>query len=307
MRSESAGLWETRERGGVDKGCNFSKLWGLFGDNRRGAESGLMTEVESEDILCPIAPWYYKRMGLMALMLAGFGLWFLYDGLVGYHKDNHRIDVYEAFQAGREGQSWAEIAAEHSWPVEPDAGDDKLAVVREAYDAAAAGESWSSFSAERRLPEEKGKRHTDKDIEGQMHWAYGAFSLAGLVVLVVLFNVRKVTRADGESFTTPSGKHVLFSDVFRVDKRKWDNKGLAYAYYREESGGDKKVVLDDLKYAGVDRILERLLGKFEGEVIERVAIDEDEEEEGEEESADAESEASSEGEQDEAGDAGEKS
>jgi hypothetical protein len=56
-----------------------------------------------------------------------------------------------------------------------------------------------------------------------------------------------------------------------VDKRKWDNKGLAYAWHQTEpSGREKRVVIDDLKFGGADRVLERLLGAFKGELIEKV-------------------------------------
>jgi hypothetical protein len=71
---------------------------------------------------------------------------------------------------------------------------------------------------------------------------------------------------------TPGGLKVAFADVFRVDKRKWDKQGLAYAWYK--TGGEsreKKAVIDDLMYGGADQVLTRLLGRFNGELIEKVA------------------------------------
>ena len=55
--------------------------------------------------------------------------------------------------------------------------------------------------------------------------------------------------------------------MFRVDKRKWKHKGLAAIFYRDEQGNEKKAVIDDLKYSGADQVLDRLLGRFSGEVI----------------------------------------
>jgi hypothetical protein len=56
-----------------------------------------------------------------------------------------------------------------------------------------------------------------------------------------------------------------------VDKRKWEHKGLAYAWYRTQGGAEKREVFDDLKYAGADKVLERLLARFSGELIEKVS------------------------------------
>jgi len=55
-----------------------------------------------------------------------------------------------------------------------------------------------------------------------------------------------------------------------VDKRLWDNKGLAYVWHRPAGGGEQKVVIDDLKYEGAVRVLDELLACFKGELIEKV-------------------------------------
>ena len=55
--------------------------------------------------------------------------------------------------------------------------------------------------------------------------------------------------------------------MFRVDKRKWKHKGLAAVFYRDDQGDEKKADIDDLKYTGADQVLDRLLGRFSGEVV----------------------------------------
>lgn len=243
---------------------------------------------ETERIECKVAPWYFRRMGLMTLLLAGCGGWFMWDGLVGWPKANHKADIYEAFQAGREETSWDEFVAEkeeEDW-AENGPGDDGLAEAKEAYNAAAGGESWSSFSVERRLPEHKPKRHPQSAIEGQFHWAYGAFGFAAVVLVVMLVNAPKKLSADAEAFYTPGHARVPYDRIFRVDKKKWDNKGLAYAYYRDEGEKVKKATIDDLKFKGADRILDLVLARFEGELIERAPLDDDEAEEEREDNED---------------------
>jgi hypothetical protein len=73
--------------------------------------------------------------------------------------------------------------------------------------------------------------------------------------------------------------------VFKIDTRKWRRKGLAYAYYRSESGEEKKAVLDDLKFVGSQAILDRMMENFEGELFEEVHDDDDDEPEGTDEAA----------------------
>ena len=93
-----------------------------------------------------------------------------------------------------------------------------------------------------------------------------------IVVILIFLNQSKVLRGYPEHWVTPEGKEVRYAEVFRVDKRKWDNKGLAYAYHRKAEGAKEvKEVIDDLKFAGADRILNRLLAQFSGELIEKVA------------------------------------
>jgi len=100
----------------------------------------------------------------------------------------------------------------------------------------------------------------------------------------VILHVPRRLRADGVSFTPPGGKTVRFEDVFRLDLRKWDNKGLAYAFYREGGvGGEKRATIDDLKFGGADRVLARLMDVFEGEIIEKVEVPDEEEDEDEDE------------------------
>jgi len=65
---------------------------------------------------------------------------------------------------------------------------------------------------------------------------------------------------------------VNHADAFRIDKRKWDQKALAYVFYREGGEGPiRKAIIDDLKYAQAGQVLEGLLANFHGELIEKQA------------------------------------
>ena len=81
---------------------------------------------------------------------------------------------------------------------------------------------------------------------------------------------RRRLSADMDSLTTEGGVRVSYSSVFEIDTRKWDKKGLAYAKYHNEDGAERRAVIDDLKYKEADQVLERLMSKFNGRLIEKL-------------------------------------
>lgn len=215
----------------------------------------------ADPISCPITPWYTKRMSLMTLMFVGFGLYFLYDGFIGYPKKNAIFDEHERFveiqderkaflEEGNTSSDWAKIREEKGYPQQ---------------------DEWVDYALDKGFPEEPPeKRYSTTD-----QFFFGALCIGiGLAILgTMMLNKGKLLKADGISFTSPKGDRVLFSSAHRVDKRKWDNKGLAYVHYKDEKEKDQRAVIDDLKFGGADKILERLLENFEGELVERVSTE----------------------------------
>jgi len=66
-------------------------------------------------------------------------------------------------------------------------------------------------------------------------------------------HTRKVT-AEGEVVVGASGERVELDWINKIDRRKWENKGIAYALY-EEDGKPKRLTLDDHKFAGCEAII----------------------------------------------------
>ncbi|OYW77063.1 MAG: hypothetical protein B7Z37_05970 [Verrucomicrobia bacterium 12-59-8] len=218
-----------------------------------------------EPILCRVTPWYFRRMGMLAGLCLIFGFVFLYDGLWGYPKvvaiaqkmewfTKEYLPSYEA--AKKEGRlaQWMEDAKAKGLPTGVD-GDSPR---------------WKSYAAQNGWPEEP-KLYSDHEIAEQFYFAYGCFAGALITGLLILLNRGKLLRGEADHWVTPEGVQIRYTDVFRVDKRKWEHKGLAYAWHRGQGGKEKRVVIDDLKYSGAERILERLLSRFSGELIEKVS------------------------------------
>lgn len=226
-----------------------------------------------QTITCRVTPWYFRRMGLLAAMFAFMGAYFCYDGKWGYPKANviaekkswYEKEVLASYDAerakGEEAtEAWMKQARDKGWVIRAELKEPR-------WDDYAAPHGWDS----------KPKFYSEEEIHQQFQWGGGMFIGAVITGLLVLLSRNKVFVGHAHDMVMPDGKTVHFADVFKVDKRKWDNKGLAYAYYRAGGAGpEKKAVIDDLKYDGAGKVLDRLLHQFSGELIEKVAEPEDE-------------------------------
>lgn len=219
----------------------------------------------SEPIICRVTRWYYRRMGMLAGLCIIFGGAFLYDGIWGYPKAVAIAKKQEWFmkeflpsfeEAKKNGsmEQWIESAKANGLPTGVD-GDSPR---------------WKSYAAQNGWDEEP-KHYSDQEIAGQFYFAYGCFAGALIAGFLMLANSSKVLRGEADHWVTPEGVEIRYADVFRVDKRKWEHKGLAYAWYRTQGGAARRAVLDDLKYGAADQVLERLLSRFSGELIEKVS------------------------------------
>ena len=61
-------------------------------DSSDGADSG--------NLVIGPSTWFYRRIGILMLLTGGLGLYFLYDGAIGYPKKNFTVDLHDAFDAG---------------------------------------------------------------------------------------------------------------------------------------------------------------------------------------------------------------
>lgn len=211
-------------------------------------------------------------MGMLAGLLLVFGLVFLYDGVRGYPKSVEMAKKKQWFTteflpsfdtAKKEGrlEQWMTEAKARGLPPGVEGEPPR----------------WVSYAAQNGW-EEDPKLYSEREIAEQFWFGYGCIAGAVVVGIIVLLNRGKVLRGEADHWVTPEGVDIRFADVFRVDKRKWEHKGLAYAWHRTNGAAAKCAVIDDLKFGGADKILERLLSRFSGELIEKVSESETEQE-----------------------------
>lgn len=181
------------------------------------------------------------RMGIILLMIAGSSGWFFYDGLVAYPKYNEGAAAYAQIVETVKEEGVAEDAAE--------------AEITKRWEKCAA-----EFSADPKDP----PKHA-KNVAQQLQFGVGLAVLAAAFLLWVLREMKRVVRADDETFDGLTmafppfnGKTaVRFDSVFGIDRRKWKNKGIAIVHYKNEKGRPCRAEIDDYKYAGSEAILEK--------------------------------------------------
>lgn len=190
----------------------------------------------------------------MAALFAGLALFFLYDGIIGYPKDNFHAGLFDAFDAGRSG---GELNSLNEKTLGRNLRPEDQAELKAAFESGARGGSWAAFAAERHLGEAKPEPHPPESIRQQFHFAGVMAVLLAGVAVVALIHRKRCLRAGADWLETPSGRRVHFSEIHRIDFSKWD-RGLAIV---EISGGEqrnRRFKLDDYKYSGAAKILDRI-------------------------------------------------
>jgi hypothetical protein len=174
-------------------------------------------------IRADVSRGYLMRLGLVGLFCAFGGAWFLYDGLVGYPAWREQGFAYEKFmqenadleELERENK-WKEIARENGW-------------------------------RERPLDEEKGKPISVEAINEQFYYS-GAAGLAGIGFLSrFAFMFRRWIECDENHLRDKSGRETTYANITELNKKKWQNKGIAFVSYKTDAGTDR-IRIDDFYF-----------------------------------------------------------
>ncbi|HUF62635.1 MAG TPA: hypothetical protein VMN36_11220 [Verrucomicrobiales bacterium] len=219
----------------------------------------------SDTITAGVSRWFYRRMLIMTLVVLGMGAFFLYDGMVRYPEKGR---IYQTHQA------WTGYEAERDAFLQTELDDSNWIASAQARPEFQPysfweHETWKSYANARGWPEKPPEKDYSKKVTEQFVCAGICFAIVIVLLTVLVLSRSRTLRADGASFTTPAGRRIPFASAHRVDKRKWDNKGLAYVYYDDEGGIRKRATIDCLKYGeGAEQIFDRLMENFDGEVIE---------------------------------------
>lgn len=182
-------------------------------------------------VVAKISKEWRRRMLFMFFMIFGMAGWFLYDGHILWPDEGKRYLEYAEIRDDLIDSGKAK--------------DEESSFVRLAWERHA-GEA----GYRRNIPKER----TDAAIREQLMIGWTMMGGALIFGLWIAWNHRREVRAEGETVIGASGERVELDSITAIDRKKWKNKGIAYALYID---GDKqrRLTLDDHKFAGCEAII----------------------------------------------------
>lgn len=250
----------------------------------------------NNSIICRPTRDTFVRFGIVLLAFFGFGLYFFYDGSVGYRKANEVYFSHQAFarlgaEASRGAQHFAAqaqkplIAAEQvggAWMVEgkyplPAVCQAATTTPAEAADYAAMHKSWAdcwaAYSARMHFPIKPAEHAFDTGAIREQWLAGGVCMLISVAIIYLMLRTRRRVMALEGELVTAAGQQFRVQEITRLDLRQWSKgyKGIAYA-----TVNGRKVRMDGMTYGGFDpaqgqpaeTFMQALLARYEGEILE---------------------------------------
>lgn len=251
------------------------------------------------DIICKPTADTFVRFFIVLAAFFGFGLYFFYDGFVGYWDANEVYASYHAFaKLGQEAETmssaqWAErvrqplfeqqmtdnhicaVVGEHLYPVS--VSDRLYMFPGEAMDQAAMAKSWSdcwtAYTKRLHFPIKPAEHGYDSKAIAEQYFAGIGCMLVSLFILyLIVRTARRVMALRGDEVTA-AGQTFRVGDITLLDLRQWGAgyKGVAYA-----TVNGRRIRMDGMTYGGFNKekgepaetLMKALLTQYKGEVLE---------------------------------------
>lgn len=172
----------------------------------------------------------------------------------------------------KQNDKWPEILSDH---------DQYYALAKEEIETGVAKKEpylWKEFTSKMKWSEKApdGMKGKDKIAE-QLYFGIGVATLSLLTGLFAFRMKSRFMAVDDDAFYAPGKKRIPFSSITKIDKRKWETKGLATVYYKDGEQ-TKKTRVDGMVYGQfnkedgepAERLFQELLANFKGELVELV-------------------------------------
>ncbi|MFT5905821.1 MAG: hypothetical protein ACI9E1_001425 [Cryomorphaceae bacterium] len=282
---------------------------------------------DSKTIECKPSQWFKTRAIAVGLMLTFFSLWFFKDGYWSYREKNAEVVISQLFLGDTEDtvdkadfvvkaidefnkkeytpETWVAFAKDqvvrapdnkNTMPRDYDYSAKWPQEIINGYEALKKGEQkdmyglWSKYTSRTGLPIEPNDKIYDEDtIKNQFITCGVCVALLLVSAFLCLRVMSRSMKVTGSGYSPAGGAEIPFTSMRKIDKRKWDSKGLAVIHY-EEDGETKKAKVDGMVYgqfkeedgAPAEALFTQIMENFKGEVIE-FASDDDDDDEAEEE------------------------
>lgn len=175
----------------------------------------------------------------MLFMVSGIAAWFLYDGYVVWPAEAERHAEFVAIEAKLVESGKIKAVAHKAH------GEELNHYLRIEWERHAKQAGYT-----RKIPKER----TDASIGEQRTIGWVMMSGSALFGLWVLWNHQLRIQTEGDVVIGTSGQRVELDSIVKIDRSKWESKGIAYAIY-EDSGKQQRLCLDDHKFAGCEAII----------------------------------------------------
>jgi len=183
------------------------------------------------EVTARISKEWRRRMLFMFFMIFGIAAWFLSDGYIFWPAEAERHEAYTRIVE-------EQIAS-------GDAEDEASTSVRLA---------WQRYARENDFRADVPDERTGAAIREQKVIGWTMMVIALGFGAWIAWNHRLSIRAEGDTVIGASGQRVRLDDIVEIDRKKWKNKGIAYAIY-EENGKRRRLTLDDHKFKGTEAII----------------------------------------------------
>jgi hypothetical protein len=242
----------------------------------------------------------------MLLMFIVFSAMFFMDASTGYREKNRVYFLSKTFEAAIQElgnhqdrytpESWKAYASKQIVQYPTDASvlpaglqlPEKWPAVLLDYDKVKAAnlkqrEFFSDYTASIGIMKDVPEHPYDAGKIREQWIVGGIFSVLSVLAVVVLIRTLGRSMAvDNEAFYPVEGGRVPFAQLVRLDLRKWQTKGLAFAWSRTESGKEKRHRIDGLTYGGfkkeqgepAEALMQRIRENFSGEITEYLSDEE---------------------------------
>jgi len=161
-------------------------------------------------------PKFSRRFLFMGIAALGFMLYCLYDGFIGYPREQQRALAWERDFTDKPTEEWIAFAEEQGWSTS--------------------------------LPQQSKSEEEYKLSITQQYVMAGVTGLIGMYLISIPLRARgRWIESTEDGITSSWGQHFKFEDVVNLEKRQWKKKGIAKVTYLE-NGSKRRFVIDDYKF-----------------------------------------------------------
>lgn len=193
-------------------------------EQQQQSQSSQQSQSFGDAVVARAGTYYRNTRYIMAAMCVAGGLWFGYDGWKGWPEGNRKLD---------EAVAQLKVARDNN-------DTDKIRVYDEE--------------------QKKYKHHSEMDILLQRVLACSLPPLGAVLLAWALYRSRGAYRLAGTTLSVPGHPEIRLDDVTKIDKQKWDRKGIVHLHYTTEQGKSGVITLDDFVYdrPPTDEIFKRI-------------------------------------------------